>query len=283
MPDQVLVLGGGLAGVACAHTLGDEGVEVTLVDRNDYHQFQPLLYQVATSQLPAEDIARPHRTIFRDYPTVEVVTAEVATANLAERGAACWPTGERCPGRTWWWQPAPGRTSSAFRAPPSTRSRCTRSPTPSGCGCTCGGCWRQAEQGADLASGRSTSSWSEADRPGSRPAGALAELMHALASTGRLDAPGQITMVDRGQALLGPVLRQGRTSTPHEKLTEAGRRVKLETGVTAVHPDRVEFDDGSTDHGPDRRLGRRRVAARPSSRTPGPRRAGAGGSTSART
>ena len=49
--------------------LGDEGVEVTLVDRNDYHQFQPLLYQVASSQLPAEDIARPHRTIFTDHPT----------------------------------------------------------------------------------------------------------------------------------------------------------------------------------------------------------------------
>ena len=35
----VVVLGGGLAGVACAHKLGDEGVDVMLVDRNDYHQF----------------------------------------------------------------------------------------------------------------------------------------------------------------------------------------------------------------------------------------------------
>ena len=53
------------------------GVDVTLVDRNNYHQFQPLLYQVASSQLPAEDVARPHRTIFKDYPTVTVVTANV--------------------------------------------------------------------------------------------------------------------------------------------------------------------------------------------------------------
>ena len=59
MSERVLVLGGGLAGVACTRELGDEGIEVTLVDRNDYHQFQPLLYQVASSQLPAEDIARP--------------------------------------------------------------------------------------------------------------------------------------------------------------------------------------------------------------------------------
>ncbi len=68
MAEHVLVLGGGLAGVAAALRLGDEGVDVTLVDRNDYHQFQPLLYQVASSQLPAEDIARPHRTIFKDLP-----------------------------------------------------------------------------------------------------------------------------------------------------------------------------------------------------------------------
>ena len=74
---HVVILGGGLAGVAAAHRLGDEGVAVTLVDRNDYQQFQPLLYQVATSQLPAEDIARPHRTIFHDHPTVEVRTGEV--------------------------------------------------------------------------------------------------------------------------------------------------------------------------------------------------------------
>jgi NADH:quinone reductase (non-electrogenic) len=47
MADRVLVLGGGLAGVACAQKLGDEGIDVVLVDRNDYHQFQPLLYQVA--------------------------------------------------------------------------------------------------------------------------------------------------------------------------------------------------------------------------------------------
>ena len=85
MSERVLVLGGGLAGVACARELGDDGVEVTLVDRNDYHQFQPLLYQVASSQLPAEDIARPHRTIFREYPSVEVVTAQVTAADMSAR------------------------------------------------------------------------------------------------------------------------------------------------------------------------------------------------------
>jgi NADH:ubiquinone reductase (H+-translocating) len=85
MAEHVLVLGGGLAGVACAQKLGDEGVDVTLVDRNDYHQFQPLLYQVASSHLPAEDIARPHRTIFAAHPSVTLVRADVSQAKLSER------------------------------------------------------------------------------------------------------------------------------------------------------------------------------------------------------
>src|SRR4051794_38083917 len=75
--------------------------------------------------------------------------------------------------------------------------------------------------------------------------GALAELMQALQGTGRLDPAGKITIVDRSPMLLGQF-----SSTAHHyalhKLTEVGADVKLEVGVTAVHPDRVEFDDGST-------------------------------------
>ena len=99
-PSVGVILGGGLAGVAAALKLGDEGVDVTLVDRNDYHQFQPLLYQVASSQLPAEDIARPHRTIFEGYPSVTVVTADVSPPRCPN-AAWCCPTGRRSPGRTW--------------------------------------------------------------------------------------------------------------------------------------------------------------------------------------
>ena len=94
---HVVVLGGGLAGVACAHRLGDEGVRVTLIDRNDYHQFQPLLYQVATSQLPAEDIARPHRVIFRDYPTVDVRAEGVTSIDVEDRSVTL-ASGERVAG-----------------------------------------------------------------------------------------------------------------------------------------------------------------------------------------
>src|SRR5690554_5888291 len=97
MTEHVVVLGGGLAGVACAKKLGDEGIDVTLVDRNDYLQFQPLLYQVASSQLPAEDVARPHRTIFKDFPSVSVVRATATGAKLDER-AVVLPDGRTLSG-----------------------------------------------------------------------------------------------------------------------------------------------------------------------------------------
>ncbi|GAA3671590.1 hypothetical protein GCM10023081_07430 [Arthrobacter ginkgonis] len=84
------MLGGGLAGAGCALELGDNGIEVTLFDRNDYNQFQPLLYQVAGCRLPAEDIARPHRTIFKNHATVRVLTADVLARSLwSTRAAPC--------------------------------------------------------------------------------------------------------------------------------------------------------------------------------------------------
>src|SRR4051812_33668364 len=81
----VLIVGGGFAGVACAQQLAKHGVEVTLLDRNNYHQFQPMLYQVATAQLAASDIARPLRGIFRPDKTVEVRRAAVTAIDLDAR------------------------------------------------------------------------------------------------------------------------------------------------------------------------------------------------------
>jgi NADH:ubiquinone reductase (H+-translocating) len=59
---HVVIVGGGFAGLGCAQRLADhDDVRVTLIDRNNYHQFQPLLYQVATSLLGAGDIANSLR------------------------------------------------------------------------------------------------------------------------------------------------------------------------------------------------------------------------------
>ena len=87
-PHHVVIVGGGFAGVGCARALaGRDDVRVTLLDRNNYHQFQPLLYQVATSQLAAADIAYSLRTLFRDDDNVTVKLATVASADPATRTA----------------------------------------------------------------------------------------------------------------------------------------------------------------------------------------------------
>src|SRR4249920_2692696 len=74
---SVVVVGGGFAGIACAKRLGKRGVSVTLIDRHDYNQFQPLLYQVATAQVDTSDIVRPLRQMFPRRHRVKVTMAEV--------------------------------------------------------------------------------------------------------------------------------------------------------------------------------------------------------------
>jgi NADH:ubiquinone reductase (H+-translocating) len=75
---HVVIVGGGFAGLGCARKLaGEDGVHVTLIDQRNYHQFQPLLYQVATSQLAAADIAASLRKTFHSDDNVDVKLAKV--------------------------------------------------------------------------------------------------------------------------------------------------------------------------------------------------------------
>ena len=79
---HVVIVGGGFAGVACARRLaGQEGVRVTLLERNGYHQFQPLLYQVATAELTPDDIRFDLADMFAKHDNVQVRTADVAAAD----------------------------------------------------------------------------------------------------------------------------------------------------------------------------------------------------------
>jgi NADH:quinone reductase (non-electrogenic) len=80
---------------------------------------------------------------------------------------------------------------------------------------------------------------------GVETAGALAELMDALHATGRIDRPVQVTIVDRGSSLLAAFRGKSRRYAL-KRLTKAGVTPRLGIGVTAVHGDRVEFDDGTT-------------------------------------
>lgn len=82
---HVLILGGGFGGLAAARELAKAPVRVTLVDRNNHHVFQPLLYQVATAGLAPSDITVPIRWRLRSQKNAEVLLAEVSEIDPVRR------------------------------------------------------------------------------------------------------------------------------------------------------------------------------------------------------
>jgi NADH dehydrogenase len=75
---RVVIIGGGFGGLAAAHQLKKKkNVEVLLIDRNNFHTFTPLLYQVATCALGPAEIARPIRGILRRHPNIQFLLGEV--------------------------------------------------------------------------------------------------------------------------------------------------------------------------------------------------------------
>lgn len=79
--DQVVVIGAGFAGLEVVKGLADAPVDITLIDRNNYHKFQPLLYEVAMAGLEADDIAHNVRDIFRKQPNARFRMGTVATVD----------------------------------------------------------------------------------------------------------------------------------------------------------------------------------------------------------
>ena len=76
-PHRVLIVGGGFGGVYAARNLGaDRRIEITIVDRHNYHLFQPLLYQVATGALSPSEITQPLRSMLGRGPNTTVLLGE---------------------------------------------------------------------------------------------------------------------------------------------------------------------------------------------------------------
>ncbi|MDQ2102722.1 NAD(P)/FAD-dependent oxidoreductase [Azospirillum isscasi] len=82
---HVVIVGAGFGGLACAEALGGTNIRVTVIDRNNYHLFVPLLYQVATAALSPADIAEPIRRILSRHPNIDVVMGEVTGIDRAAR------------------------------------------------------------------------------------------------------------------------------------------------------------------------------------------------------
>ena len=206
---HVVIVGAGFGGLAVARGLDKLPVEVTLVDRQNFTTFQPLLYQVATSGLNAADVAHPIRGLFHRQRNLRVRRGEVvgvdwdaptSSTSHDERDAAVRPPrrGRRRRGHV---VRRAGRRAS-------TPPRSTRSTTPCGCGTTCSsGSRPPTPTPTSSTPASSTSSSSAAGRPGSRPPGALAELFSVVF---KRDYPAlgvgraRVVLVEARDALLGP-------------------------------------------------------------------------------
>ncbi len=82
---HVVIVGGGFGGLQAAKQLACENVQITVIDRANYHLFQPLLYQVATAALSPADIAAPIRAVLSKCSNVEVILAEVQSVDVDAR------------------------------------------------------------------------------------------------------------------------------------------------------------------------------------------------------
>jgi NADH dehydrogenase len=82
---RVVILGGGFGGINAAMELAKLPVDITMVDRKNYHLFQPLLYQVALAVLSPADIAQPIRSLVRDHPNIDVLMDEAIGFDLPQQ------------------------------------------------------------------------------------------------------------------------------------------------------------------------------------------------------
>ncbi len=82
---RVVIIGGGFAGLSLIDGLKNKDVQVILLDQNNYHQFQPLLYQVATSGLEPDSIAFPFRKQIKGYKNIHFRMARVLSIDTSAR------------------------------------------------------------------------------------------------------------------------------------------------------------------------------------------------------
>src|SRR4026207_2456987 len=82
---RVVIIGGGFGGLCAARGLVGAPVSVTLIDKRNYHLFRPMLYQVATGLLSADQISRPLRSILSRQANVEVLMDEVSGVDTEKR------------------------------------------------------------------------------------------------------------------------------------------------------------------------------------------------------
>src|SRR4051794_27236760 len=246
---HVVIVGGGFAGVGCAKRLArHDDVRVTLVDRNNYHQFQPLLYQVATSQLASSHIAFSLRKLFRNHPNVNVKIGEVASVDAATHTVTTTDA-DRYAGDAV--VIAAGSVPNFFGTEGAERNalplysldHATRLRS------RIIGVFEAADRDPGLLdAGALNFVVVGGGATGVETAGALADLIHETMTVEYQDLAvhrAQVHIVDRGHALLQPFSR-----TAHDYvakvLTRKGVEIHLGVSVSEVAPGHVTLSDGTT-------------------------------------
>jgi len=246
---HVVIVGGGFAGLACARKLAkSDNVRVTLIDKNNYHQFQPLLYQLATSELSTGDVATSLRHSLRGHPGVDVKMQEVTAVNPATRTVT---TRE---GESYQWDflvLAAGSQANFFGTPGAKENAYPL---------------YSVEEAQRLRS-RILAVFEEADRDsklvekgalnfvvvgggatGTENAGALADMINFTMPTEYGDLAvnhARIYLVDHGKALLAPFPVEAHDYAA-QALERKGVQLLMGIGVKEVAPDRVLLSDGSS-------------------------------------
>ena len=246
---HVIVIGGGFAGVGCVRRLARQrDVRVTLLDRNNYHQFQPLLYQVATSQLAPSDIAYSLRKLFQSDENVHVRMADVASID-PEAHAVTTTEGERIAGDALVLaagsQPnffhTPGAEEHAFPLYSLDDAQRLRSRILS--------VFEEADRDPSLIAQGALNFVVVGGGPtGVELAGALADLIHDTITGQFPDLPvtsAQIHLVDLGHTLLGPFSDKAHDYVA-KILGRKGVRIHLGVAVTEVGAGHVTLGDGTT-------------------------------------
>ncbi len=236
-----IIVGGGMAGVACASELADNDVQVTLIDRHNYTQFQPLLYQVASSQLPAEDVARPLATAFKAKPSVTTVRSEITgidpvartvTTSDGERGADYLVIAAGSKPNFFG---VPGAAEHAFPLYSVQDARRLRQHLRDRLRALCDPTTGTDPYTVIICGGGPT---------GVETAGALTELFTALRQQGKLRGEASVRLVDHGHALLKPFTDESHAYAL-AKLTEKGTQVTLGVAVAEVAADSAKLSDGT--------------------------------------
>jgi NADH:quinone reductase (non-electrogenic) len=245
---RVVILGGGFAGLGCAERLSKHHeVDVTVIDRNNYHQFQPLLYQVATSQLAPSDIANSLRTVFAEERNVHIQLAEVSAVDPANR------TVSSSDGGSWTGnalvlaagsQPnffgtegAPEHSFPLYSLDDATnlRSRIL-------------GVLEHVDRNPELVKRGALNFVVVGGGPtGVEVAGAIADMLRITvpAEYNRIDAKdAAVHLIDHGDALLKP-FSDSAHGYVSKVLSEKGVQIHLGTGVTEVGTGHASLSDGS--------------------------------------